>query len=269
MKLLHVDSEKCTRCSICAQVCPASFIKMTEEGPQENEFRFCISCGHCVAACPHGALDNERTPLAEQEPIKLSNWDEKTARDFLRSRRSIRRYKKEPVAKEKLLQLLDIARFAPTGGNGQGLSYVVISDKEKLQQITELTIQWMEQELSNGAPSAAYYRNVVRQYRTTGEDMILRGAPHLIVALCDKEFPRGQENAHFSFSYAELYAPTIGLGTCWAGYFQACAFTGYAPLLAVLEIPEDKKVAGALMAGYSQYRYYRMVERNPLAVTWL
>lgn len=269
MKILHVDQEKCTRCSICARVCPASFIKMTEEGPIENEFRFCIACGHCVAACPHRALDNERTPLAEQEPVKAEILDEKTARNFLRSRRSIRRYKKEAVPQEKLLQLLDIARYAPTGGNGQGLSYLVISDKAKLQQITELTIQWMEEELSSGVPAAAYYRNVVRQYRSTGEDMILRGAPHLIIALCDEKFPRGQENAHFSFSYAELLAPTIGLGTCWAGYFQACAFTGYAPLLSELKIPEGKKVAGGLMAGYSQYRYYRLVERNPLEVNWL
>lgn len=269
MKILHVDQEKCTRCSICAKVCPASFIKMTEEGPQENEFRFCISCGHCVAVCPHRALDNERTPLAQQEPINPSRWDVQAARDFLRSRRSIRRYKQETVPQEKLLQILDIARYAPTGGNGQGLSYLVISDKEKLQQITELTIQWMEQELSSGISSAAYYRNVVRQYRATGEDMILRGAPHLIVALCDGKFLRGQENAHFSFSYAELFAPTIGIGTCWAGYFQACAFTGYAPLLEVLEIPADKKVAGALMAGYSQYKYHRLVERNPLEVNWL
>jgi nitroreductase len=98
--------------------------------------------------------------------------------------------------------------------------------------------------------------------------VVLRGAPHLIVALCDKDFPRGQENAHFAFAYAELMAPTLGVGTCWAGLFQGGARSGYKPLLGILDIPPDKKVAGGLMAGYPQHAYYRLVDRNGLDVLW-
>jgi hypothetical protein len=115
---------------------------------------------------------------------------------------------------------------------------------------------------------APYFEGIVRNARQSGGDVILRGAPHLVVALCDRDFPRGAENAHFAFAYAELFAPTVGVGTCWAGLFQGCAFSGYGPLIEALELPAGKKVAGGLMVGFPRYRYYRLVNRNPLDVTW-
>ena len=96
----------------------------------------------------------------------------------------------------------------------------------------------------------------------------MRDAPHLIVALCDKGFLRGPGNAHFSLAYAELFAPTLGVGTCWAGFFLLAAMSGDAPLFDVLNLPEGKTVAGALMAGFPRHRYRRLVHRNPLDVTW-
>jgi nitroreductase len=190
------------------------------------------------------------------------------AAKFLRSRRSIRRYKEEQVPREKLLQILDVARFASTGANSQGLSYLVISDKPTLSKISAAVVDWMEEEVRKGSPVGEYFSGMVRTVRETKEDAILRGAPHLIVALCNKEFPRGQENAHFAFAYAELMAPTLGVGTCWAGLFQGCAISGYEPLLEILAAPSDRKVAGGLMAGYPQYAYYRLVDRNDLDVLW-
>lgn len=37
--------------------------------------------------------------------------------EFLLTRRSIRRYKKEPVPMELIKRILDVARFAPSAGN--------------------------------------------------------------------------------------------------------------------------------------------------------
>lgn len=269
MDLFSVDQEKCVNCGVCAAVCPNEVIVMGNEGPQGRASGHCISCGQCVAACPVAAFDNVRTPLANQvaleNPEKL---DPQTAAQFLRSRRSIRCYKEGQVPQEQLLQLLDVARFAPTGANTQGLSYIVISDEEKLTKIVEATICWMEEEVQKGSGWSGYFTGIVSKFRETGKDSILRGAPHLILAVAGKEFPMGKENAHFSLAYAELLAPTLGLGTCWAGFLQICAFNGYTPLLALLDIPAEKTLAGALMAGYPKYTYHRLVEREPLQVSW-
>jgi ferredoxin len=123
MDFLHADKEKCTECGVCVEVCPNSLIAIGKDGPQSTGMRECIACGHCVAACPFDALDNDYTPFANQIPFDDTRIDAKTAALFLRSRSSIRNYKEEPVPREILLQILDAARFASTGGNSQGLSY--------------------------------------------------------------------------------------------------------------------------------------------------
>jgi nitroreductase/NAD-dependent dihydropyrimidine dehydrogenase PreA subunit len=268
MNFLHVDKEKCTECGACVEVCPASLIRIRKNGPRATGLRACISCGHCVAVCPVEALDNDLAPLAKQVPVAPTGLSARTATEFMRSRRSIRCYKEEKVPRETLLQVLDVARFASTGGNSQGLSYLVISDKEALRKLSDATVDWMEEEVARGSERAPYFAGIVKAARATGKDVILRDAPHLIVAMCDEDFPRGAENAHFALAYAELIAPTVGLGTCWAGLFQGCAFSGYAPLLKALDLPVGKKVAGGLMAGYPRHHYHRLVDRNPLQVGW-
>lgn len=268
MELIQVDQEKCIRCGLCADVCPTNVITMDSQGPKATGQQ-CIGCGHCVAVCPPAALDNVKAPLGKQLPIgTVPAFDANTAAQFLRSRRSIRRYKKEAVPREKILQLLDIARLAPTGGNSQGVAYHVVDKIETLHKITAATVDWMEEQIKAGSPWGPYFAGSVNSYRQTGQDIILRGAPCLIVAIAAKNFmPRGRDNTHFSLAYVELYAPSMGLGTCWAGFFEACA-AGYQPLINLLDLPADMAVTGGLMVGYPQYTYKRLVDRNPLQVTW-
>jgi nitroreductase/NAD-dependent dihydropyrimidine dehydrogenase PreA subunit len=270
MELLQVNLELCSKCGICAEVCPSGLISI-EEGPQERMIENCIACGHCVAACPQGALDNRKAPLAGQ--AQLSQYpviDPQTAAQFLRGRRSIRNYQKKQVSREKLLELLEIARFAPSGCNSQGLSYLVVQDPAVLKQITAWTIEWLDQQVKAGVPWAAGFTGAIALYRDSGYDVILREAPSLIVATAPREMAMmAHENARFALEYVELYATTLGLGTCWAGFVEMAAGSNYQPLLAELRLPEEIAFAGAMMVGYPQYTYQRLVDRNPLNVRWI
>lgn len=270
MDLIQVNQEKCIGCGLCAEICPSGSIVMENQAPQQDTGRTCIACGHCVAVCPEAALDNVKAPLAKQLPLeKVPVLDADTAARFLRSRRSIRRYQEKPVPREKIVQLLEIARLAPSGGNTQGVAYQVIDNAETLGKITAATIDWMEEQLQSGSPWAQYYSGVVDTFRKTGQDVILRNAPCLIVAVTAKDFrPRGRDNTHFSLAYAELYAPAIELGTCWAGFFEGCASANYKPLLNILKLPENMVVTGGLLVGFPKYTYKRLVDRNPLQVSW-
>ncbi len=269
MDLIQVDQEKCTRCGLCAQVCPTSVISMGNQGPEALQSS-CIACGHCVAVCPQAALDNRKAPLVKQSPLSSESvLDAGAAARFLRSRRSIRCYKQQAVPREKILQMLDVARLAPSGGNSQGVAYHVIDNADILRKITAVTVDWMEEQMQQGSPWGKYFAGLVQEYRKSGQDVILRDAPCLVVAVTNKRmFASGRDNTHFSLAYAELYAPTLGLGTCWAGFFEACAANGYQPLLDLLALPKAMVVTGGLMVGFPKYTYKRLVDKNPLQVTW-
>jgi len=273
MNFIQVDQEKCTRCGICADVCPG-VIGMGEHGPQAIR-NLCVSCGQCVAVCPHGALNNRNTPLVNQVEVKnTGNIDEETAAVFLRSRRSIRNYRKRSVPRSELTKILNVARMAPTACNSQGIAYHVIDNPDVLRQIAAVVVDWTESELRRSSEMAAskyapHTGMMVDIYRQTGEDVVLRSAPCLIIAIADKEsYASARDNTYIAFAYAQLFAVALGLGTCWAGLFEYCAASGHEPLLTLLNLPPHKSVTSAMMVGYPQYTYQRLVDRNPLQVTW-
>ena len=91
---IKIDRKKCVKCGFCITDCPTCVLEMGEDGPQIREDQ-CIECGHCVSVCPTEALNNARTPRADQElidPEKLPTPEE--AACFLRTRRSIRGFEK-------------------------------------------------------------------------------------------------------------------------------------------------------------------------------
>jgi len=58
--------------------------------------------------------------------------------EFLKTRRSIRKYKQQPVSRDILEKILDIARYAPSARNSQPWVFIVVDDpfiKESLSKI--------------------------------------------------------------------------------------------------------------------------------------
>ncbi|MDR3567671.1 MAG: nitroreductase family protein [Syntrophobacteraceae bacterium] len=272
MSVMKVDVEKCSRDGICIEICPLRLLSADGEGrPQmrPGAAAHCIGCGHCVAVCPRGALDNAKNPLCDQGAIPDKYVpDVGQSLLFLRSRRSIRRYKKEAVPREKVVELLEIARFAPSGHNTQGISYLVVDSAANLSQLRELIAGWMKEAVES-SPELSAYLNLpaLIEAHERGEDLVLRDAPVLIVAHAPAALLPAQISTALALEYVELFAPSLGLGTCWAGIAQRCAQA--APAFSrFLAIPEDRKITGMLMAGYPKYNHRRLPTRNPLDVAW-
>jgi nitroreductase len=62
----------------------------------------------------------------------------KPCKEFLLTRRSVRKFKKDDVPTELLLEAIDIARFAPSARNGQPWEYVVVKDKETREKLGQV-----------------------------------------------------------------------------------------------------------------------------------
>lgn len=50
-----VDSERCSKCSLCVNNCPYTAISMTENGAKVDEIK-CRGCGICIMSCPSIAI---------------------------------------------------------------------------------------------------------------------------------------------------------------------------------------------------------------------
>jgi nitroreductase len=194
--------------------------------------------------------------------VKKLNPEE--ANNFIRARRSIRSYKNIPVEREKLMQLVDVAHLAPTASNSQGISYLIIDDKKIIELAVEECIKWFE----NDATWSKVLAGMIKAYRENKVEIILRDAPSIILTLADGDFYNGRENSIISLSYLELYAPSLGLGSCWAGVFEICARSENSPINKIFNIPEKKKITGAVMVGYPKYTYKRFTERQPLSASF-
>ena len=55
--------------------------------------------------------------------------------DIIMSRRSIRRFQDEPSPPELIQELLEAARWAPSGGNSQPWAFVVIQEPDGIRKI--------------------------------------------------------------------------------------------------------------------------------------
>lgn len=265
MSLFKIDIERCDKDGICAVECPAHIIEMTEAGPipAAGAENFCIGCGHCVAICPKGAfsldfLSPDQCMPIEKNLMLSANHTE----HFLRSRRSIRRYKDKPVARELFEKALSIACCAPTGSNRQTVKWLVIDKKEDVKKIAAHVIDWMRY-VEKNHPLVAQTMNMkalIAQW-DGGTDRITRDAPQLVFAYAADEFGSGAADCHTALAYLELALPGFGLGSCWAGYVNYAA--GKWPNLAKeLKIPEKHSCHGALMVGFSKFKYLRAPKRN-------
>ncbi len=67
--------------------------------------------------------------------------DYKNLLTVIKRRRTIRQYKPDQVPIEDVMKVLEAARWAPSGNNTQPWEFVVVRDRDKLRQVTELLIE--------------------------------------------------------------------------------------------------------------------------------
>ena len=273
MSLIQIDDSKCKKDGICVKECPASIISHTDKKMRPEMVAgaepICLLCGHCVAVCPHGALDHKKIPLEECPSVTddlLINQDQ--ALQFLRSRRSIRNFKKKAVEKEIIESLINNARYAPTGSNSQTVQWTVHTDENTIKEIADLTIDWMRSVIKSGelGGMASYLPLVVAAYEA-GTDTIARGAPCLIFASAPKANPGGLVDVSIALSYLELIAVPAGLGTCWAGLIKR-ALHYSEPLQQKIGLPESHTHVYPMMVGYPKFAYHRLPERKSAKISW-
>jgi nitroreductase len=132
----------------------------------------------------------------------LSIWD------VFQQRRSVRKYKSDPVPQEHILKVIDAARMAPTSGNQQPWKFLVIQDKYKINELKEACIKKAMEQNENADSDF--------KERITGIFNNYLSAPVYIVILTDNnsDYPAYNHwDGPLAAGYLMLAARALGYGT--------------------------------------------------------
>lgn len=137
--------------------------------------------------------------------------------DAIRTRRSIRKYKPEPIPEEKLRIILEAARLAPSAGNRQPWCFIIIQNKNRKKALMKVA----------------------------NNQTFLNDAAAIIVAIGDPEVSARwcEKDPMIALEHIVLAATALGYGTCWIGAFDEDA------LKHLLKIPAKMKIIALLPIG--------------------
>ncbi|WP_234121982.1 nitroreductase family protein [Clostridium hydrogenum] len=151
----------------------------------------------------------------------------------IQMRRSIRNYINKTVENEKIVEILESGRLAPSGDNTQPWHYIVVKSKVMKQKIMEASHnqKWMLT-----APvfiiSVADVRCRIKKGISINDN-----SP-------ENEVKRIIRDTSISTGYMLLQANNLGLGACWVAEFTQ------EEIRPILNIPSDKYVVGVITVGY-------------------
>jgi nitroreductase len=182
---------------------------------------------------------------------------------LVKGRRSIRRYRPEPVDRSILEKLLEIVRYAPSGGNSQSVQWLIMSDAEEINRLSSIVIEWLRLLVDQGVPGI---KGLVKSWEM-GADPILRNAPNLIIAHGGVNDSMVKFSSTIALATLELASLSFGLGACWAGFLHHAA-NNSAVVYEALCLPPGNQMCGGLMIGYPEFEYARIPARKQASVSW-
>lgn len=152
-----------------------------------------------------------------------------TTKDAIQNRRSIRKFKSDPVPKTQLMELVAAAGLAPSGCNAQPWRFKIVEDAQTKQELAKAAF---DQAFVAQAPAVivccadlgAYLDGAVSGIQDLGRigavadnhvEIIIKRANSLVTLPVDQLGPQIAFNVAIAIEHMVLRALDFGLGTCW------------------------------------------------------
>jgi nitroreductase len=103
-------------------------------------------------------------------------------KEVVAKRRSVRKFLKENIPKEALVNILEAARWAPSAGNCQPWHFVVVTDSQTKTAISEISTKFSKKHWSQFSPERAKY---LAARGGTWDKSYMKDTP-ILIAVCYK-----------------------------------------------------------------------------------
>ncbi|MFR5876579.1 MAG: nitroreductase family protein [Eubacterium sp.] len=250
---ISINNDRCLGCSLCIKDCPtgALYLDNNKAVPRNSG---CIECGHCFAICPVNAVSMNGYDMNGCNEIgSMTDINSEKLLLAMKSRRTIRHFKADPVEQEKLDMILEAGRYSPTAANSQNVAYTVLGSKQR--EIEDKCISLFRSGQKLASPFVEVVKNV-----HIDDNFFFKGAP-LVIVVSGKD----DVNAGLASSYMELAAESMGLGVLYSGFFVVCSKLN-PKIKSILKLPKGHKVVSCMIIGYPNVEYKRIAPRKPLNV---
>lgn len=244
---IRIDRDLCIQCGACVRSCATGLLRLVDGRPELGGRIACIACGHCVAACPKKAVSLDGRGPVPGSADELEN--------YLLSRRSIRKFRDEPPARELVQKALDLAEYAPSGKNRHVNRWSVIYGKERTRAVSDFALDWCRR--TGESPELLHLAE-------KGLDLLTCGAPLVIIGWSPDKALNPCVDTVIAMHTVEMVLNRAGYGSCWGGYMRQIA--GRCPeFKAMLGVPEGSSIQCILMVGKAKGEFYPNIPPRPAA----
>jgi nitroreductase len=188
--------------------------------------------------------------------------------EVISKRRSVRKYKPEQVSEEKLSLILEAGRFAPSGGNNQTSHFIVIQNRETLQELKLL----VEKEFAKMEIKENTYKSIknsILASKKGGYDFTYN-APTLIVVANQRGYGNAIADCSVALENMMLEATSLDIGSCWINQLHWLddneSINEY---MMKLGLANNETICGGLALGYSQISDMAPLARTGNTVTYI
>jgi nitroreductase len=147
----------------------------------------------------------------------------------IKERQSIRKFNSKTPDWRKILECIAAAKYAPMAGNNFTLKFILVSDSEKIEKISENCEQPFINQAKYVVVVCSVPARIVNAYGKQGE-----------------VFARQQAGAAIENFLLKIEEEK--LSTCWVGYFSERL------MKEALSIPEDAQIEAVFPIGYTNER---------------
>jgi len=196
--------------------------------------------------------------------------------DCIKTRRSVRKYKDQPVDKKTIEQIINAGKYAPSAKNTQPWRFIVITNPNMISELSS--------DIKMQIKGLLKWRHLIRLFRRelgnletvkflygvsmVKQDSIFFQAPVVVFIVTEKK-SFFDESCACCAENMMLAAHSLGLGSCWVGLAHFIDLNK--TLIRKIGVPEGHHISAALIFGHPDGEPGKPMIRRPCSdvINWI